>query len=389
MTKDLRWLSASLLLWGVGEGLFIYIEPLYLRELGADPVTIGAVLGSFGLAMAVSPIPAGFLADRFGHKSVMVAGWVMGLAAAVAMFQARSLPWFVAGAVAYASTSFVMPAVNSYTAQRRGHYTIERAMTTLSATYAVGTIASPAAGGWIAQQYGTRQVFGVAAVCFLLSTVLIVSLASLPPSRMPSARRYAPLFRNRRFLGFLALLVFVFIAIDLGLPLAPNFLADRRGLDVAQVGMLGSASAVGWIIISLVLGRRHPRRGFMAAQALLMLSLVVLLWGDGLGWFVAAYFLRGAFSSSRSLAAAQVGRVVNAPEMGMAFGLMDTLTAFALMIAPATAGVLYALDAARPFQVSLVGIGLAVLLTWRFAPHPHPPAPSSVPVDGVTPSAAD
>lgn len=389
MSNDLRKLGVSLFIWGMGEGLFLYIEPLYLRELGADPVAIGAILGSVGLAMAVSPIPAGFLADRFGHKTVMLAGWIMGIVTAVMMFAARSLNWFVVGLVTYSFTAFVMPAINAYTTQSRGKYTIERAITTVSAIYAAGTILSPALGGWIARAYGTRMVFGVSAVCFVLSTLAIMLLSPLPPSRMSTAHRYAPLFGNRRFLGFLALVMFVFVAIDVGLPFAPNFLADRHGLDVAQVGALGSVSAIGWVIISTVLGRRSPRRGFMAAQVLLVLSLVALLLGNAFAWFVLAYFLRGAFASSRSLASAQVGRVVNPPEMGMAFGLTDTVTSLAFMIAPAIAGYLYSLDPARPFQISLAAIGLALVLTWRFAPRPQTLPPSPASLESTHPSAAD
>ena len=43
LSRDNRLMALALFLWGMGEGLFIYIEPLALKGLGADPVQIGSV----------------------------------------------------------------------------------------------------------------------------------------------------------------------------------------------------------------------------------------------------------------------------------------------------------------------------------------------------------
>jgi len=39
MNRDIRLIALSFLLWGSGEGLFFYIQPLYFEQLGASPVT--------------------------------------------------------------------------------------------------------------------------------------------------------------------------------------------------------------------------------------------------------------------------------------------------------------------------------------------------------------
>ena len=36
MTRTLRLLSLSLFLWGMGEGMFFYLQPLYLRPPDAE-----------------------------------------------------------------------------------------------------------------------------------------------------------------------------------------------------------------------------------------------------------------------------------------------------------------------------------------------------------------
>ena len=44
LTRDNRLLLFALFTWGAGEGLFTYIQPLYLRQLGAEPVELSAVM---------------------------------------------------------------------------------------------------------------------------------------------------------------------------------------------------------------------------------------------------------------------------------------------------------------------------------------------------------
>ena len=76
MTKDFVYLAISLFTWGLGEGLFMYFQPLYLEELGASPISIGAILGIVGISMTVVHIPAGYLADRIGRRKLVWAGWI-------------------------------------------------------------------------------------------------------------------------------------------------------------------------------------------------------------------------------------------------------------------------------------------------------------------------
>ncbi|MGW8251084.1 MAG: MFS transporter, partial [Anaerolineales bacterium] len=70
MNRDLSLIAASLMVWGLGEGAFFSFQPLYLQQLGADPIAIGAILGAYGIAQTLAHIPAGYLADRFGRRPV-------------------------------------------------------------------------------------------------------------------------------------------------------------------------------------------------------------------------------------------------------------------------------------------------------------------------------
>ena len=362
--------------------MFIYIQSLYLRELGADPQTIGGVLAAAALAAGLAHIPAGMLADRFGRKPLLLAGWVVALVSGAVMFVARDLALFVPALVAYNFTTFIVAPLYAYAAAARGTQSVQRAISFTSASFWAGTIISPAIGGLIADLTELRMVFGAATVVFVISTAVLALIRPQPREAPPSGQsRYGGLLRNRRFLGFLALMFVAMFAMQVGLPFMPNFAAEVRGLNVGLVSLLGSANSLGTVGFNLYFGQRLPRRAFMLAQGLMAASLALLLVAGGY-WLFLAYFLRAGWYLAHNMSAAQVGRVVTPAETGLAFGITETVAAAATVLGPLLAGVLYERAPALPFQVSLGLIALTLPLVWRFAPrrdaHTPEPPPEAV-----------
>ena len=385
MTRDNRLLAFSLFCWGMGEGMFIYIQPLYLRQLGADPVAIGTILALAAAAVGLGHIPAGYVADRFGRKPVLLAGWVVGLIAVLVMFLAQDLWLFSAALVAYTFTGFVIAPIYAYATVARGQQSVQRAVTMVSSGFYAGTVISPALGGLIARLTSLRMVFGAAALAFVVSIVAMALITPQPRAEPASGQaRYAALLRNRRFLGFLALIFAAATAMQVGLPLMPNFVVEVRGYDVGLVGLLGSANSLGVVVLQLGLGQRLPRRAYMLAQICLALSMALLLITTSEGWLFAVYFLRAGWYLSHSMAAAQVGRVVQPAESGLAFGMTETVSSAATIVGPLAAGLLYARGPMLPFIASLGLIALTLPLVWRFAPRrdahsPERDAPARAP----------
>jgi MFS family permease len=383
LSRDNGLMAFSLFTWGTGEGLFFYIQPLVLRDMGADPVAIGSILALAALAAGLSHIPTGYLADRFGRKPILVAGWTLGLLTCVLMFAARDLRVFVPALVAFTFTGFVVAPINGYVAAARGTQTVQRALTMVSAAFWAGTVVSPAIGGFIATTFSVRTVFGVAAVIFTVSTAAMLLLSSQPRlAPPPGERRYGALLGNRQFLGFLLLTLSALLAIQIGLPLMPNFVAEVRGLEVGVVGALGSVASLGAVAFNLIIGRlRAPRRGLMLGQAMIVLAMALLVTASAAPWLVLAYFFRAGWQVAHNMAVAQVSRVVSTTEIGLALGLTETASAIALVLGPLLAGVLYTASPFLPFQASLALTALTLPLVWRFAPRrdahsleaaPHP-----------------
>ena len=92
-----------------------------------------------------------------------------------------------------------------------------------------------------------------------------------------------------------------------------------------------------------------------------MVSFGLLLW-SGAGVPVAvAYFLLGAYYTTRPLAVAAISERVVEHQRGMAYALVDTLAGLATVSGTSLAGVLYARDPGWPFVAGIGGV-IAVLI---------------------------
>ena len=365
MNRDTRLMALALLLWGLGEGLFLHIQPLHIEQLGANSVQIGTVLSAASIVRALAFLPSGILADRLPRKRLILGAWILGPLAAILMGLARSWQGLIPGLLVYASSAYCIPAINAYLAHAVRGYEVERTFTTVYAVHTAGGVVSPAVGGWLAGAAGMGTVYYVAAVLFVLSAVAVVQLA---PQQAPHPRvrdaRWRPLL-SRRFLAFAGLILFIFAAMYLGFPLVPNYLAEVRGWDVTRIGLLGSLQALGMTALGLLLGRvANGKRawGLAAGQSLVWTSTLLLVWARAVPLVGLAYLLRGAYQACRSLTQARSSRLGPEGERGLLLGATETLIAAAQIVAPYLAGWLYANDPALPLKASLALIPAALLL---------------------------
>jgi MFS family permease len=365
MNRSLLFVALSLFTWGLGEGSFLPFQTLYLENLGASPLDIGAILGAFGVANALAHIPAGYLADRLGRKPLMTAAWILGVLATGMMGLASSLPLFIAGMLTYGLTLFVLAPLNSYVTAARGSWSIGRAITLVSASFHLGAMAGPWLGGWLGENYGYRSIFQVAAGIFMLSTLFILFIRPQPVENDPVQEKGFALFRNRVFMGFIALLFLVNFCLYLPQPLSPNYLQSVQGLSLSQIGRLYFLSSLGVVTLNLILGQFPARLGFLIAQAGVGL-FSLLLWRGEAAWLPLAFFALGGYRTARSLATAQARTLVRGTRMGLAYGMVETFSSFAVILAPLLAGFLYDRNPDWVYAAALALSGLSIAASAAF-----------------------
>ena len=373
MSRDLLVLSLAMATWGVGEGMFYSFQPLYLQQLGADPLTIGGILGIIGVAMTIAHLPAGYLSDRIGRRPVLISAWLLGTFSAWIMALAGSLSVFVVGAALYGATTFVAGPLNSYATAARGKLSIGRAITMLSAFYNLGSVIGPLLGGWVGARAGLHANFSIAACIFILSAFLVFFIRPQPtephdPER--PAGRLKGVFHTR-FLSYLALLFFVFFSLGLPQPLSQNFLQNERHVNLVHIGQLISLRSAGIVVFNLLIGQLNARLGFILAQ-FCVAAFTVLIWqGSGIPLYMLAYFFLGSYGTARSLAAAIGRHLVETANMGIAYSAIEAVTALSVILAPPLAGYLYAINPVWVYPLSLSLILVALLSSSLFAPRPN------------------
>ena len=368
MSLDLILLSVSLFTWGIGEGMFIYFQPIYLQQLGANTLTIASVFSLFGLAMLVAHVPAGYLADHLGRKPLLVAAWTAGVLATGLMALARALPLFILGMLLYGFTGFVSSPLNSYITAARGKLSLVRAMTLVSAAYNLGAIFGPISGGWIGEHYGLRSVYLVSACIFIVSTVMLFFLRKQPREIHDPAAPLEKLWKNTRFFSLLGISVLAMFVMYLPQPLAPRFLQNERGLSLESIGLLGSVGSLGNTLLALVMGQFAARTGFLLAQVSVAAFSLLLWQGTGMGWYVLGYFLLGGYRSARSLIYAQIRPLIHPAQMGLAYGVAETFNSLAVILAPLLAGVLYTRAPTLVYPVCLGLLALTLGISGFYAP---------------------
>ena len=257
--------------------------PLRVSELGGDKVEVGLLFSVGTVTAAGLSLPAGFLADRFGKRSMLLLSIVVGGVCQVGLGLAQTVPplflWqALAGVSAAAAQSALMAALVDVVPSAR----LGRAMGWLTLAFQVGFLAGPAAAGASLQWLSLQAALTASAVLFALA--LAMTLAGIPaaPGREVGWNIVGPLRRiagRRAFavasVGMLGATL-VWGTLQAYLPL---FGKEQLRLPPEQIGYMIAIQAVANGLARIPGGRivdRLPRRGLLAAVGLGAYSLTLV-----------------------------------------------------------------------------------------------------------------
>ena len=369
MNRNLFFVAAALFLWGFGEGMFFNFVPIYLDvQFLLSKYEIGLILGAFGFFMAITHIPAGRLADRIGRRPLLIGAWLLGLVSTLTMGIALTLPLFLIGLFAYGLTAFVSYPLASYVTAARGKWPVGTVLSLTTATFGMGMVLGPVTSGWIGDNYGMRMSFYVAAVVFVFSNIFMYLIENQPIDHHDPDFPPPSLRSNKRFITLMGVLAFAIFSMYIAQPLTPNFLDGVRGLSLSQTGLIFTAGALGNSLMAIAFSRANPRRGFLAAQALVTLFAFFIWKGTELPVFALGYFLLGGFRAGRPMAMAQARELVHESQMGVSYGIMETISAIIFIVTPPIAGLLFEIDPFIVYPVSIGLIAVSIVLSSIYLP---------------------
>ena len=360
-SRDLKLIFASNFIGAVGDGLYVYLLPLYIRGMQATSADVGFLFSILTLSTALTIIPGGILADRFDRKKVIILGWAVWMPLPLMFSMATNWTQLIPIMSLY---GFFLsgPATSAYvmTAAKKDKVTIT--YTTLGASWWFGYIFSPGLGGYLSTLIGMQGVFFLAFLLYAAATgtLFFIHRQRVEKSVMFKASRFNLKSSHARKIFSLSLFfATVFFFLSLVRPLVVQFFQDVYKFESAYIGLLGSIGFLGSAVFSISLGKIGDKRGKMvaAAIALLVSTLSVALFTSFRNFPVlaSASFLYGASYMLWALMGACVGSFTPEASRGRWISLSQMMATGAASVAPFIGGVLYGWSPYMPFYI-LIGV---------------------------------
>jgi MFS family permease len=152
-----------------------------LRRFDMDPITAGYLTATLTISQTVANAGMGWLGDRWGHRSMLIAGALAMAASAALAWWAPSLGWFypvqaLAGLanVSMWTISMAMTVDFGAEGERPVYIGLSNTLT------APATIIAPIVGGWLADSVDFEATFALSAILGLVTAMVLFFLVKDP-----------------------------------------------------------------------------------------------------------------------------------------------------------------------------------------------------------------
>ena len=365
--RTLWTLYAGNLLTSIGLWFFLPLLPIFISRRGGSAALVGAVFAAGLLANAAIRYPAGWAADRWGTRPVLLGSMV----AFSVLFLAYLLPLPLAAFVAVrflhgAAAGAYWPAANGLIAQMTPPNQRGRAYGFMQSTMMAGMLIGPAIGGLIAL-FNLTAVFIVSAVICGLATIALALLPNVraelllgaPVGALRTVKKLMPLL----LLG--AGTSYMIGSFDTIWPLYMTY----RGANTLAVGLSFAAFALPAMLLSARAGalgdRIGPRR--VVVGALIGTAFFASLYPfiASVPWLIGLGVIEGALTISGSPSLiAEVSRTAEPGHQARTQGVFQTVQTLVQIVGALAGGALFALSPTYAFlaiaAVCLVGASTAL-----------------------------
>jgi len=350
--RTLWTLYAVNFLESVGMWFFLPLLPIFLGRRGGSAALVGAVVAAGLLANAAIRYPAGWAADRFGTRPVMLLS--IGITAALFLVYLLPLP-----APAFVLVRFLQggaqgayfPAANGLLADVTTPAERGRAFGFMQSTNMAGMLIGPAIGGFIAL-FNLAVVFAVAAAVSVVAMVAVVTLRNVrievsleaPARALHIVRRLLPLIL------FGAGTSYMIGTFDTIWALYMTY----RGATTFAVGLSFVAFALPAMLLSSTAGALGDRFGpcRVIVVALLFTAFFAALYPfvSSVPWLIGLGLVEGAFTISGSPSImAEVSRSAEPGHQARTQGVFQTVQTLVQILGALIGGSLYTLNPTSAF----------------------------------------
>lgn len=360
MSRDGRVLVVAQILWGVGFGIYGTLAPLFLKEIGASPTDIGLVFGVGNVVAALSFLPFGLAADRFGRRPFLILTWLSSTIGAAAFLPLTDWHGAFLGSVLYWIGSAALPLVSAHLAASVPRQRLGTELGVVYGAFFLGTIVASPFAGPIAAALDLRAGIGVAVFAFALSTACTFFLTPTPPVAHAAS---VPLPRS--FWTLLAITPLAALITSVVNPLFSVYVRDVARVPLERVGVYVGLIALGAAVLSALSGRIADRFGpapavVGAGAALTLGAGTIALSGHSEPALAVGSLLLGSQTAANPVLAAALERVLPAARSAVGYSGFQLVYALGFGTGGLLSGVLYEADPLLPL---LVQVSLALPVT--------------------------
>lgn len=365
MTRALWTLLTGHALTGIGIGFFLPILPLLVRSRGGSPLLIGIIFAVGVVGRALAQYPAGWLADRYGRKPVILAS----LLVYSLLFPLYILPIPPAAMIGlrFAHTiagGSYTPAAMALVADLSAPRDRGRRYSQMRAADMIGLLLGPAIGGFVAG-FRLEYVFAVGGAICLAATLLLVRLPTVPAvTPGTSDVTGAPIAPSataseRPWNLFLLLLPIIALSAPTGWTFGTydtvwSLYMTSRGASTFLVGLSFATYALPVVLFAGLASGLADRLGHFRAGAISLLTFGVLASAypfiASVPLLITTGFIEGTLTSAGVPALqAEVSRLAPAGAQGRTQGTFQVAFNVSEIVGSVAGGALYTLSPGYPF----------------------------------------
>jgi MFS family permease len=328
----------------LGVSIISPILPQYALSFNVSVSVTGWAISAFALARLVTDVPAGFLADRFGRKGIMLVGLVLIAVSSIVAGTASTFGWLLVGRVIEGlGSAMYITSATTWVAQLTAGEHRGKLMSIYSGVIITGTSFGPTIGGYSAVHFGLNSPFFVYAGVAILGIIATIPLKEPP---RPAERRHDVSLRDvpsvmkdvQFLLVNLSVLALFFLRAGFRSTLVPLFAALKLGMSEDRIGLMLTVAAVltalvafpaGWL--SDKIGRKPPIVACLFLSAVAVL-LVPLQTSEGGMIGVMAFF--GLAAGLQGSIAAWPADVAPRDKLGTSMGVYRVVGDIGMVIGP-------------------------------------------------------
>jgi len=366
LNRDLWIIFLSNTLLSFGDGLYFYVWPLYIRDLGGTPGDVGIIYSVLGLASALTPLLGGFLADKYDRKKLMILAFLIWVPVPLMFSLANNWSQLILPSLLYGC--FIGgPAASAYVATSAKKEKMAITFTTISASWSLGYIFAPGIGSYLATIIGIRQVFYIAFILFVLATIALFFIRSQHATTHSSeSLKPSSSFKPKKIFGWALFFAAIFFTITLFRPCIPQFFKDIYSYDDFHVGIFGSITFFGSFMLAIGLGKVGDKwKKATAVLIALLLSIAsVGLFISFRDFVILAFssYLMGASYVIWSLMGALIGSLAPEASRGRWMSVAQTAALLAAFPSPYIGGIFYEASPYNPFLIAMAATPILAII---------------------------